>query len=350
MKPRNQMIFKTTSSSYVSMPIKSSPWSFGPDPIRNWASNKGNFKMGRGDGFDHFWGLLLSHCQESLRSSQRNRDESWERWFLLTISLELKVLLDVPVPSSHQPLAYLSALWPASELADTWWKSGHILSSCQTKEGPGEEVWHEPGPCQGRWQLLGSQRRNLCPCSLGTDTISGRRERRGEQGRKGKSQGFWSGGNIHSGGRTVCQEENSGTKRAKHVCTRIWGSNIQTELCLFSRTHVKGLFVLSWNPGVCHKLSQVIFKPLESNLQKKGRQRARVFSSLRRSETFFFWTSLPVSIKESSVSKVPAGGLTEAESWNNLKGAEAEKLPSSSSQPQLVLEGCPWRDSGPPFI
>lgn len=37
-----------------------------------------------------------------------------------------------------------------------------------------------------------------------------------------------------------------------------------------------------------------------------------------------------MNIKEGSMSKVSAGELTEVESWNNLKGTEAEKLPSLS--------------------
>lgn len=65
----------------------------------------------------------------------------------------------------------------------------------------------------------------------------------GARGRKGKSQGSRS-GNIHSGGRAVCQEENAGT-RLPSMFVLEWGSDIQTEHCLFARTHVKGLFVPS---------------------------------------------------------------------------------------------------------
>ena len=65
----------------------------------------------------------------------------------------------------------------------------------------------------------------------------------GVRGRKGKSQGSRS-GNIHGGGRAVCQEENAGT-RLPSMFVLEWGSDIQTEHCLFARTHVKGLFVPS---------------------------------------------------------------------------------------------------------
>lgn len=56
-------------------------------------------------------------------------------------------------------------------------------------------------------------------------------------------------GKVHSGGRTVCPEENSLAVDAKHVCTRMV-FRIQTEHCLFVSTLVKSLFVPSPNPRV----------------------------------------------------------------------------------------------------
>ena len=162
----------------------------------------------------------------------------------------VKILLDVPMPLCYPPRADLPALWSASELTVRWWKSGRILSRCQTTGAPGEEVWRGPGPCQGRWQLLGTLRHSLCPYRWAQIVSQGNGDGAGWGLRKGKSQGS-RGGNIHSGGRAVCQEENAGTKLPSMFVLE-WGSDIQTEHCLFARTHVKGLFVPSWNPGgVC---------------------------------------------------------------------------------------------------
>lgn len=147
-------------------------------------------------------------------------------------------LLDIPVPSTYEYGLDLSALWAGSEQQTNDEKSGHFLSACQTKGGARKRTMnHEPCHCRRCWQLLGTQTHDLNPCSLGTDTISGERRWRTE---KGKLQGS---GRVHThgGGRTTCQEENSGVNPlalvAKHVCTRVGFRNSNRTLSVFKDSY-----------------------------------------------------------------------------------------------------------------
>lgn len=94
-------------------------------------------------------------------------------------------------------------------------------------------------PARGAHSSLAPRCTTLHPCSPGTNDISG------EGGLRPRVPH----GKVHSGGRTVCPEENSLAVDAKHVCTRMV-FRIQTEHCLFLRTLVKSLFVPSPNPRV----------------------------------------------------------------------------------------------------
>lgn len=136
-------------------------------------------------------------------------------------------------------------IWVNSQMMKKWPYTVPVSDHGGTRRR--SVAWTRP---QDAVSVPGTLRHSLCPYRWAQIVSQGNGDGAGWGLRKGKSQGS-RGGNIHSGGRAVCQEENAGTKLPSMFVLE-WGSDIQTEHCLFARTHVKGLFVPSWNPGgVC---------------------------------------------------------------------------------------------------
>lgn len=84
-------------------------------------------------------------------------------------------------------------------------------------------------PARGAHSSLAPRCTTLHPCSPGTNDISGA----GGLGPREERKGQVPPGKVHSGGRTVCPEENSLAVDAKHVCTRMVFRNSNRTLSVF---------------------------------------------------------------------------------------------------------------------
>lgn len=162
------------------------------------------------------WGVWFLNPPADLgmggeKLGDKRKRSSWsQRYFWMSLHLQaFHHGLDLSTPGS------------ASELTDTWWKSGHRVTAPDQGGARRRSVaW----TCWRRWPFLGIRMHILCPCSLGT--------------------GWWGSGGRQGSRRdpevviSIVAAEQPAKKKtlalgAKHVCTRMGFRNSDRTLSVF---------------------------------------------------------------------------------------------------------------------